>query len=92
MINNLNNKLDLIERDIGLKSSLELQISLLDVREHLLDVWEELRAEEELSLTDRISKIEKYLTNKESCVIHSLLNLNGIKRKIRRIYKRLKQL
>lgn len=61
MINNLKHKLDLIEAAVELKSSLELQLSFLDAREHLLDVWEELTPEEKLNLTDRISKIEKYL-------------------------------
>ena len=61
MINHLKYKLDLIETNIELKSSLELQISLEDLREHLLDVLEELNAKEELSLTYRISKIEEYL-------------------------------
>ncbi len=61
MINNLKHKLDLIEAAVELKSSLELHLSFLDAREHLLDVWEELTPEEKLNLTDRISKIEKYL-------------------------------
>jgi len=61
MINHLNYKLDLIEIDIELKSSLELETSLLDVREHLLDVLEELTPEEELSLTQRISKIAEHV-------------------------------
>ncbi len=61
MINNLNYKLDLLETNLELKSSLELQVSLLDAKEHLLDVWGDLTPEEEVSLTNRIAKIEKYL-------------------------------
>lgn len=61
MINNLNYKLDLLETNLELKSSLELQMSLLDAKEHLLDVWGDLTSEEAASLTNRIAKIEKYL-------------------------------
>lgn len=61
MINNLNYKLDLLETNLELKSSLELQMSLLDAKEHLLDVWGDLSPEEEERLTNRIAKIEKYL-------------------------------
>lgn len=61
MINNLNYKLDLLETNLELKSSLELQVSLLDAKEHLLDVWGDLTPEEEVSLTKKIEKIEKYL-------------------------------
>jgi len=61
IINNLNYKLDLLETNLKLKSSLELQMSLLDAKEHLLDVWRDLTAEEEVHLTNRIAKIEKYL-------------------------------
>lgn len=61
MINNLNYKLDLLETTLELKSSLELQMSLLDAKEHLLDVWGDLTPEEEVRLTNRIAKIEKYL-------------------------------
>lgn len=61
MINNLNYKLDLLETNLELKNSLELQMSLLDAKEHLLDVWGDLTPEEEVSLTNRIAKIEKYL-------------------------------
>lgn len=61
MINNLNYKLDLLETNLELKSSLELQMSLLDAKEHLLDVWGDLSPEEEERLMNRIAKIEKYL-------------------------------
>ncbi|MDO9305624.1 MAG: hypothetical protein Q7T77_09840 [Sulfuricurvum sp.] len=61
MINNLNYKLDLLETNLELKSSLELQVYLLDAKEHLLDVWGDLTPEEEVSLTKKIEKIEKYL-------------------------------
>lgn len=88
MINDLNNKLDLIEKDIGLKSSVELRMFLLDAREHLLDVWDELKPEEELSLTHRISKIENFLTNKDSGVMQSLLT--AFKEKFKRSLELLK--
>ena len=73
MINDLKNKLELIKKDIGLRSSVELLIFLLDAREHLLDVWDELKPEEKLSLTDSISKIEKFLMNKDSGAMQTLL-------------------
>lgn len=61
MINNLNYKLDLVEKNIEQKSSLELQLFLLDAKEHLLDVWGDLTPEEAVCLTNRIAKIETYL-------------------------------
>ncbi|MFH0710175.1 MAG: hypothetical protein V2A75_08215 [Pseudomonadota bacterium] len=63
MINNLNYKLDLIEKNIEQKSSLELQLFLLDAKEHFLDICRELTPEQEVTLTDKIAKIEKYLEN-----------------------------
>jgi hypothetical protein len=65
MINHLNSKLDLMPNNLELESSLALQLYLIDVKEHLLDVWAELSPEEEVTLSNRIEKIEKSLKLRE---------------------------
>ncbi len=64
MINHLYSKLNPTANSLELKTSLALQLYLLDIKEHLLDVLAELTPSQEVSLSDKIRKIEKYVKSR----------------------------